>query len=444
MIGGISFMKHPKKKFINSSYNFIMRIKNVFVFILLIMVLGPVHSQSPNPIVKRLSNQEISECRTPASITYNYITAFLQKDFVKVMSYVDLDSNEVQEIGEYLQSNGETYEALFSRDENLVALSSWRRVLDGSFEVVIANVEDIWLAKTDYGWMAHPDQIVKEGMIYIPGEEKPYIGIHEKLVYVTCSPSSEVDVLTFNEISRYENSQVKVFLSQKNDKWVVKELYFINLDEEMAEEVVEEAVEELVEEPIADADGWKSVKEQYPNPTVRRLSVEEIAECKTPAAVAYNFVSAVLQKDFVKMKKYMDPTIAIAFTDDNIKKEYGEYGINTLEDFFSVGKHGILTWIPALYRGYEVTIAYVQDLWSYWKNGSWYGCSDEDVIDGMVHLPGEDKPRVCKKEKKVYVTCCPSSEVNHVGFQDITSYGNLYVEIYLEQINGTWKVTALD
>jgi len=367
-------------------------IKKLIITALSVFALESIYAQSSNPVVRRLSNLEIAECKTPAAITYNYISAFLQKDFVKMLSYVDLDPNEVQEIGEYLQSNGETYEALFSRDENLVALSSWRPILDEGYEVVIANVEDIWLAKTDDGWMVDPDQIVKDGMVYIPGEGKPYVGIHEKRVYVTCSPSSEVNVLTFNDISRYEGSQVEVILGQKNDKWVIKELYFINLDEEVYEEVVEE--------PVADTDSRESVKEQYPNPTVRRLSEQEIDECKTPSAVAYHFVNAILQKDFVKMKKYMDPAVAITFTDDIIKKEFGEYGINTLEDFFSVGKLGMLTWIPALSKGYEVTIAYVQDLWSYWKNGSWYMCSDEDVVDGMVYLPGEDKPRVCKNEKK--------------------------------------------
>ena len=410
-------------------------LKKLFVIVLSVIALESVYAQSSNPIVRRLSNQEIAECNTPAAITYNYINAFLQKDFVKMLSYVDIDPNEVQEIGEYLQSSGETYEALFSRDENFVALSSWRPALDEGFEVVIANMEDIWLAKTDYGWTVDPDQVVKDGMVYIPGVEKPYVGIHEIIVYVTCSPSSEVNVRTFNDISRYEGSQVKVFLGQKDDKWVVKELYFINL----VEENVEEYVEEVIEEPVAKYD-WESAKSQYPNPTVRRLSEQEISECKTPAAVAYNFVNAILQKDFVKMKTYMDPVVAITFTDDNVKKEYGEYGINTLEEFFSVGKVGMLTWIPALSNGYEVSIAYVQDLWSYWKNGSWYSCSDEDVVEGMIFLPGEEKPRACKNEKKIYVTCSPSSEVNYVGFQDITRYGDTNVKIALEKINGAWKV----
>lgn len=191
---------------------------------------------------------------------------------------------------------------------------------------------------------------------------------------------------------------------------------------------------------------WESVHSQSPNPIVKRLSSQEIAECKTPAAVAYNFTIAILQKDYDKMRSYMSPEGMFAYSDDNVQKEYGEYGIHTLEDFFSVGKRAVLSWLPALSNEYEVVVAYVQDLWLYEEDGSRYVCGDnDDVRNGMVYLYGEeDNPRVVINEKKVYVTCSPSSEVNNVGFQDITSYGNLYVEIYLEQINGTWKVTALD
>lgn len=45
-------------------------------------------------------------------------------------------------------------------------------------------------------------------------------------------------------------------------------------------------------------------------------------------------------------------------------------------------------------------------------------------------------------EKKVYVTCSPSSEINHVGFQDITRYGESNVKVLLQKVNGVWKVTG--
>ena len=176
-----------------------------------------------------------------------------------------------------------------------------------------------------------------------------------------------------------------------------------------------------------------SVYAQYPNPTVRRLSDKEIADCKTPAAVTYNFVCAILQKDYAKMKSYMAPAVAPKLTSETIRE---------LEEMFSEGKLGMFRWIPALFKEYEVTIAYVQDEWYYYENGSRYTPFEYEVKDGLLYISGEDSPRVGVNTKKVYVTCSPSSEVNHVGFQDITRYGDTNVKVLLEKINGKWKVTG--
>ena len=46
---------------------------------------------------------------------------------------------------------------------------------------------------------------------------------------------------------------------------------------------------------------------------------------------------------------------------------------------------------------------------------------------GLIYISGEDQPRVGINEKKVYVTYSPSSEVNRLGFQDITRYGDTNV-----------------
>lgn len=187
---------------------------------------------------------------------------------------------------------------------------------------------------------------------------------------------------------------------------------------------------------------FESVNAQHPNTTVRRLSEQEIAECKTPAAITYNFICAILQKDFDKMRSYMDLRGMIYYTDSYIRKDYGEYGVNSLVDYFSTGKLAILTWLPALFGEYEVAIAYVQDEWYYEENGSMYSSFDMVVKDGMIYLPGEDEPRLGINIKKVYVTCSPSSEVNHVGFQDITGYGDTNVKVLLEKVNEDWKVTG--
>ena len=177
----------------------------------------------------------------------------------------------------------------------------------------------------------------------------------------------------------------------------------------------------------------ESIYAQSPNPIVQRLSNYEIAECKTPAAVTYNFITAILQKDFDKMVSYMDPTVAPRITKESIRE---------LEEMFSDGKLGMFQWFPALFGEYEVAIAYVQDEWYYEEDGSLYHPFDFEVKNGMIYVAGEDFPRKGINIKKVYVTCSPSSEIDYVGFQDITRYSDTNVKVLLENVSGVWKVTG--
>lgn len=175
-----------------------------------------------------------------------------------------------------------------------------------------------------------------------------------------------------------------------------------------------------------------AVAQSSPNPIVTRISPQEVAQCKTPEAIAYNYVIAILNKDYTRAASYMTEDIA------QIWRELGTNALN--KEFSTPGKLNIHGWEPALAKGYEVAIAYVQDTWYYEENGSFYYNPDQVVKDGMIYLPGENKPRVGINEKKVYVTCSPSSEINHVRFQDITRYGDTNVKVLLQKFNGVWKV----
>lgn len=43
----------------------------------------------PNPIVKRLSSAEISQCITPSAVAYNFIESILSRDLDRMLSYTD-------------------------------------------------------------------------------------------------------------------------------------------------------------------------------------------------------------------------------------------------------------------------------------------------------------------------------------------------------------------
>jgi|GEM_PF-1620458 len=186
-----------------------------------------------------------------------------------------------------------------------------------------------------------------------------------------------------------------------------------------------------------------SIYAQSPNPIVKRISSTEIAQCTTPSAITYNFIESILCRDFERMLSYTDNEFTRQVMNEVQKN-------NLTEDLFFTKlfsaeggeKLNILGWIPALARDYEVAIAYVQDTWYYEEDGSLYHHFNQVVKDGMIYLPDETTPRVGILEKKIYVTCSPTAEINNTGFQDITRYGNTNVKVLLHKVDDSWKVTG--
>lgn len=147
-----------------------------------------------------------------------------------------------------------------------------------------------------------------------------------------------------------------------------------------------------------------------PNPIVNRLSAQEVAQCSTPTAVAYNFVIAALEKDYDRMYSYMTKD-----GKEYLQYEMDRYEVTSLNALFSLeGKLHIFGWIPALYEGYEVAVLYVQD---------------DGKYDDVTY-------------KKIYIGCVPSSQIGVVGFQDIERYDNheTNVKVIVVTENGKWKV----
>lgn len=130
----------------------------------------------------------------------------------------------------------------------------------------------------------------------------------------------------------------------------------------------------------------------------------------TPAAVAYNFVNAILASDSDKMLSFMDAEIANAFENGRQMNGYSNY-----DPFFSAdgSKLNILGWRPFLLNDCEVAVLCVQSEWF-----------DE----------------FGREVKKVYIGCVPSSEVGRSGFQDIREYGGTNVKVLVANDNGNWKV----
>ena len=138
----------------------------------------------------------------------------------------------------------------------------------------------------------------------------------------------------------------------------------------------------------------------------------EVAQCNTPASVAFNFVVAVLEKDYDRMYSYMSSE-----GPQYLQYDMDKYEVKSLNALFShEGKLHIFGWQPALYQGCEVAVLYVQD---------------EGMYDGVEY-------------KKVYIGCVPSSQIGVAGFQDIDRCDNYEtnVKVMVTQENGKWRVAG--
>lgn len=147
---------------------------------------------------------------------------------------------------------------------------------------------------------------------------------------------------------------------------------------------------------------------QSPNPVVNRISAQEIAECKTPAAVAYNFVKACLNKDKQRIIALSTPE-----WQQLLREDYSSF-IGQFSDP-DEPKLYIDSWLP-IPSGCEIAVLFVQT-----ENYS-------NVAPGTL--------------KKVYINVVPSSEIGNTGFQDITRMFNTNVKVMVENINGKWMASG--
>ena len=361
-------------------------LKRLLLSFLSIVLFSNVYAQNDNPIIRRLSSNEIAESSTPSAVAYNYTMALLNNDYYKAASYME-ESSAYQVI-----------RALRERKSgnDIFDIPNWRQILDEGYELVATDTnDDVWVAQIgDKGsWAIFPDQIVKDGMVYVPGKEEPYVGIYQKTIYVACCHVSEIDRVRFNDAKWYNNTLFKISLSWNNNHWEIDRAYMVDLLDDTAGLVEPVELFEL-EMPNGLTDDNYS-----PNPIVYRLDSQQIAECKTPASVAYNFVIAMMNKDQERMEQ-----LSIGQFKEIIHNQFD----TLISSLYYDEKLNVYQWLPIKY-GYEIAVLYVQD--------------ENSLV------------------KKVYIDCIPSREIDNVGFQDVSRDMHTNVKVLVNHDSGRcwWK-----
>lgn len=190
--------------------------KRVILLLLLTLSMATViNAQDNNPVVRRLSNAEISELESPSAIAYTFVYWILMQNWENMQYFMTPEAR----IG-FSQLSALEKQQYFSEPGKLNILG-WYPALIGQYEVVVGYVRDDWYWEEDGSLYSSSDMIVENGMIYLPEFNTYHVGINHKVVYVMCCPTNEVNYSRFQDITRYGESNVKVVLEQVNGQWRV-------------------------------------------------------------------------------------------------------------------------------------------------------------------------------------------------------------------------------
>lgn len=175
-----------------------------------------------NPIVERLSIDEIEECKTPASVAYNFVLAILDGDFDKMSTLgTSRLKSDFQKALKTQYKNDKTKMLEDNFSEGKLGIYSWMPALSDGHEVTVAFIQDESTYYDSPYWSYNPGQTLKNGKIYLPGETSPRKTQITKKIYITCSPSAEIGTSGFQDISRYGDTNVKVLVNYENGAWRV-------------------------------------------------------------------------------------------------------------------------------------------------------------------------------------------------------------------------------
>lgn len=172
-----------------------------------------------NPIVERLSAEEIQEDRTPVARAYNFVNAILNYDEEGMKKNSTFDDILIKQMIEQYGSFKAFVDAEFS--EGKLGILPWKDlVATGKYEIIPVFVWDESYHLLGNNQTQYFDMEIRGGKIYLPDEDeyKEPTVLGQK-VYLKCVPTSEIGVKGFQDISRIDDTNVKVIVNYIDGKW---------------------------------------------------------------------------------------------------------------------------------------------------------------------------------------------------------------------------------
>lgn len=166
-----------------------------------------------NPIVNRLSKEEIEEGTTPAAVAYNFVNVLLNNDEKAIMSLLTDEWREHLQniINVNFDGNFKDFLNDYFKGRRL-NIMPWKDLVNQGYEITVGLIDDESTFNEDGSWYGNPYQKVIEGQIYLPGESEPRPTKITNKVYIICCPSAQVGNTHFQDIDLYDNNYMRVFV----------------------------------------------------------------------------------------------------------------------------------------------------------------------------------------------------------------------------------------
>ncbi len=175
--------------------------KTILIFLLTFISFSYAMAAGPNPIVRRLSNVELQKMDSPEAVAYKYVLAILNKDYASMrkLHTDDFEKYYMTDKHRYNLTLSQLFDYEFGENSAMhLNILQWNRVIGNNWEVAVLYTQNEGEAYTNLGLDGSQDMNLYK-------------------IYVQCVPSNEIGVMGFQDITRYNNANVKVLVRELSD-----------------------------------------------------------------------------------------------------------------------------------------------------------------------------------------------------------------------------------
>ncbi|MBD5211446.1 MAG: hypothetical protein HDS77_09360 [Bacteroidales bacterium] len=174
--------------------------KKTFLLLLIFLSFGYAMA-GPNPIVYRLSKDDMQRMDSPEAVAFKYVLAILNKDYttMRMLHTDEMENYYMSDKHEYNFTLDQLFDYEFGSNSHMqLDILQWNEVIGNNWEVAVLYTQNEGQAYNKLGLDGSEDMNLFK-------------------VYVQCVPTNEIGVMGFQHITRYNSANVKVLVRKQSN-----------------------------------------------------------------------------------------------------------------------------------------------------------------------------------------------------------------------------------